>query len=412
VATEPTRTAPPPIARRIAAEARERWHLEGSLFAAWAPGRVNLIGEHTDYNDGWVLPISVARVVCLSGQVQRDGGGTVRLYSPHYRQTAQFEVSSLPTAGHDQGQPLWARYVAGVVAALQEREHAVPGFSVALDGDVPLGGGMSSSAALIVATLTWLDVALGLGLAPLDVVHLGQLAEYIGSGVRVGVLDHAASVLGSRGHATLIDCRSLEYHHIPFALPDTRLLICDSGVSRSLVATAYNERRAECEAGLRALSAALGRAGEARPMTALRDVSWDEYLFLGGEVPQPARRRVRHVLSENGRTLDAVEALRRGDAEGFGRLVLASHASLRDDYEVSCAELDAIVEIAMGVPGAFGARMIGAGFGGGALIVAGAQAVEGIKAALRREYPARAAQQPTISDVEPDGGPGSVWLDA
>jgi galactokinase len=188
------------------------------------------------------------------------------------------------------------------------------------------------------------------------------------------------------------------------------LLICDSGVSRSLADSAYNARRAECEVGLQALASALRRAGATRPIAALRDVAWDEYLRLGGEVPQPARQRVRHVLTENQRTLDAVETLRQNNAEGFGRLVLESHASLRDDFAVSSAELDAIVEIAMGVPGALGARLIGAGFGGSVLIVARTEAVEGIKAALRREYPARTPHTPAFFDVIPNGGPGMACI--
>ncbi len=404
-----TEALPPPIAEQITAEAREHLHLQGRMLAAWAPGRVNLIGEHTDYNGGWVLPVSVARVMCLGGQIDSEGG-TVRLYSPRYQQIVSFNIADPPTAARDQGQPLWARYVAGAVSVLQEQGRTIPGFSAALDGDVPLGGGMSSSAALIVATLTWLDAALGLGLAPLDAARIGQLAEQLGTGVHVGILDHAASTLGARGHATLIDCRSLDFQHIPLALEGASLLICDSGVSRSLADSAYNERRAECESGLQVLASALRRAGATRSIAALRDVTWDEYLRLGGEVPQPARARVRHVLTENLRTLDAVETLRQNNAEGFGRLVLESHASLRDDFAVSSAELDAIVEIAMGVPGALGARMTGAGFGGGVLIVARTETVEGIRAALRREYPARTPLKPTFFDVVPNGGPGVAWI--
>jgi galactokinase len=355
------------------------------------------------------LPVSIARVVCLGGQIEPEGG-TVRLYSPRYRQVVRFSIADPPTAARDQGQPLWARYVGGVVSVLQEQGRTLPGFSAALDGDVPLGGGMSSSAALIIATLTWLGAALGLRLTPLDAARIGQLAEQLGSGVHVGILDHAASLLGARGHATLIDCQSLDYQHIPLSLEGASLLICDSGISRSLADSAYNERRAECEVGLRAFASALRRAGDARPITALRDVSWNEYLRLGGAVPRPARHRVRHVLTENLRTLDAVETLRQHNVEGFGRLVLESHASLRDDFAVSSAELDAIVEIAMGVPGALGARLIGAGFGGGVLVVARTEAVERIKTALRREYPVRTTLEPTFFDVVPNGGPGVAWI--
>jgi galactokinase len=401
----------PPIVERVSVAAREHLRLEGRILSAWAPGRVNLIGEHTDYNDGWVLPISIARMVCVSGQPHPEDG-TIRLYSPRYGETVTFDVSAPPTADRNPDLALWARYVAGVIGELRAGGYAVSGFSAALDGDIPLGGGMSSSAALIVATLTWLDAAMSLDLEPLQLARIGQRAEHRGAGVRVGILDQAASVLGRQGHAMLIDCRSYTYQYIPFELADTSLLICDSGVSRSLAASGYNQRRAECEDGVRALAVALGRSGETRPVTALRDITREDYLRLGGEVPEPARHRVRHVLSENWRTLQAAETLQRHDAEAFGRLVLESHASLRDDYAVSCAELDAIVAIAMGVPGTLGARLVGAGFGGGVLIVARTRAVDVVQAALEHEYPDRTGYQPTIIAISPNGGPGAAWMEA
>jgi galactokinase len=224
--------------------------------------------------------------------------------------------------------------------------------------------------------------------------------------VRVGILDQAASVLGRPGQAVLIDCRSLAYTYIPFNLPSVGLLICETGVERSLASSAYNQRRAECEQSVAAFASVVHDEGDGREITALRDVSEVDYLRLAGHVPEPARRRARHVISENGRTLSAVEALKAEDAAAFGRLVLESHASLRDDYAVSCPELDAVVEIATTIPGTLGARLVGAGFGGSALVVARDDELDAVIAALQERYPLRSGLQPAIHRVRAAGGTG------
>lgn len=388
--------------------ARSALGLSGELLAGWAPGRVNLIGEHTDYNAGWVLPIATERVVALVGQRRTDDA--VRLYSRHHREIASFSLAQLPDARDKRGAPLWARYIAGVLGQAGEQGLVLGGFSAAIAGDVPLGGGMSSSAALIIATLTWLKQAFGWSVEPLELARIGQRAETRGSGVRVGILDQAASVLGQPGIATLIDCRDLSVRAIPFRLPDVGLLICETGVERSLATTGYNQRVAECEAATAAFAAALRAEGDPRPVQALRDITQLDYLRLAGQLPEPARQRARHIISENARTLAAADALLASDAVTFGRLVLESHASLRDDYAVSCPELDVVVEIAMRVPGALGARLVGAGFGGGALIVARQEALDPIAARLQLDYSARTGRTPTIHRVVPAGGPGSATL--
>lgn len=408
--TTPTIPAPARDADRLA---REQLGLRGDVLAAWAPGRVNLIGEHTDYNGGFVLPIAIERCVALAGQMHpSDRDGVVRLYSAHHRQDARFTVAAPPTAMEPRGAPLWARYIAGVVGELRATGVEVPGFSAAVAGDVPLGGGLSSSAALIMATLTWLCAALNLTRDPLDLARLGQRAEARGAGVRVGILDHAAAVLGRPGMAILIDCRSFAWEPIPFALPEVGFLICETGVERSLASSGYNQRVAECEAAVAAFASALAADGDARAVTTLRDLTERDYDRLAGSVPEPARRRARHVLTENTRVLTAAAALRAGEAELFGRRLLQSHASLRDDYAVSVPELDAVVAIATRQPGALGARLVGAGFGGGALVVARAAALPAIAAALQRDYPAQTGRQPTIHRLTAAGGPGSAVLSA
>ena len=389
--------------------------LSGPLLAAWAPGRVNLIGEHTDYNEGFVLPVAIERVVALAGQLRTDpNDATVRLYSAHHGEGTSFRLDELPSARDPRGQPLWALYVAGALGELREQGVRLSGFSASIAGDVPAGHGLSSSAALVMATLVWLNAAFHLEKEPLELARLGQLAETRGTGVRVGILDHAASILGRPDHAVLIDCRSLSYQHIPFELPDVGLLICDSGVERSLATSAYNQRRAECEIAVSALGAALGGEPDGagrRQVLALRDVTRHDLMRLGGRIPQPARQRAWHVVTENDRVLQAVEALRRHDARHFGELVLASHASLRDHYAVSSPELDALVEIATEAPGAYGARLVGAGFGGGVLIVAPESELDDLSRRLATGYPARTGRHPEIAYIRPAGGSGYMQVD-
>jgi galactokinase len=394
--------------------ARRALHLSGPLLTAWAPGRINLIGEHTDYNEGFVLPIAIERVVALAGQLGAEPNDpTVRLYSAHHDEATSFGLDALPSALEPRGQPLWALYVAGALGELREQGVVFSGFSASIAGDVPTGRGQSSSAALVMATLLWLSAAYHLEKKPLELASLGQLAETRGTGVRVGILDHAASILGQPNQAVLIDCRSLSYWYIPFELPDAGLLMCDSGVERSLANSAYNERRAECETAVSALNTALeeevGGAGR-RQVFALRDVTRHDLMRLGGRIPQPARQRAWHVVSENSRVLEAVEALGRRDARRFGELVLASHASLRDQYAVSSPELDALVEIATESPGAYGARVVGAGFGGGVLIVAPDSQLGDLSRRLATAYPSRTGRHPDIARIMPAGGSGYLQV--
>ena len=405
-------TAPqlPPTVAVAAASAHDILHLTGPLLAGWAPGRVNLVGEHTDYNDGWVLPIAIERTVALVGSLANPDDSMVQLYSVHHQALASFSIINPPTAQATQDVPLWARYIAGVVGELRDAGMPVRGFSAAIAGDVPFGGGLSSSAALIIATLTWFNAALSLQQAPLDLARIGQRAETRGSGVRVGILDHAASVLGQPGQAMLIDCRSLNVQPIPFNLPEVSLLVCETGVERSLATTGYNQRRSECEQVLHLLADLLRAEGDRRPIEALRDVNERDYQRLGGRIPQPLRNRAHHVVSENIRTLLAATILQQGHVTMFGNVVMASHASLRDEYEVSSPELDAVVEIATRRLGALGARMMGAGFGGSALIVTTNDMADDIIADLQTLYPERTGRQPIIHRLAPAGGPGTATV--
>jgi galactokinase len=391
----------PEPAQRALAAYLERFGRPGDarpITVAWAPGRINLIGEHTDYNDGLVLPVAVDRYVALAGR-PTTAGATTACYSVHHQRAASFGAShSALRNARRRRLPLFARYVRGVLAELAELPGAprVPAFDAAIAGDVPVGGGMSSSAALTVASATLAAALGGPTLDPLDTARLCQHAEQFSTGVQVGIMDQAASCLGRPGTALFLDCRTLAYEHVPVALPGIALAVFDTGVPRSLAAVGYNERRAQCEAAVALLAAAVYAEQPERSIAALRDITPVDLARYGHMLPEPLLRRARHVVAENERVREAVAALRAGDAVRLGTLLDASHASLRDDYEVSCPELDAAVEIGRSVPGVLGARLMGAGFGGSALLLVRDDTLPALEAVLASAYPARTRRTGTL----------------
>jgi galactokinase len=396
----------------------------GEMGAAWAPGRVNLIGEHTDYNDGYVLPCAVDRVVAFAGRPRGDG--VVRLWSDHFQEAAQLEAAALPASfdEHHRRLPGWARYVLGVLTELRRAGLPLGGFDAVIKGDVPVGGGMSSSAAIEVATayasMLFSQGGFTIGregatLQPLQVAALCQRAEHIASGVKSGILDQAASCLGRAGKAVLLDCRSLAYRYLPFDEPDIALLVIDTGVRRELASSAYNERRAQCEEATRLLRELIRREepqnARATDIRALRDISQEQFERYGSQLPEVLRRRARYVIVENARVLEAARLLEQRDIAAVGALLWQSHEGLRDDYEVSSVELDALVEIARQVPGVLGARLLGGGFGGCTINLVRSEAVEQLRQAVDEQYPARTGRQASIDICRAADGPGSSWLD-
>lgn len=348
-----------------------------------APGRVNLIGDHTDYNDGFVLPVAIDRAVYIAARARKDR--TVRLVALDVNQRTEF---SLDRITRDRA-ATWSNYVRGVALFLQQAGYTLRGLDAVIHGDVPRGAGLSSSAALEMAAALAFAVTSGLALDRVQMALIGRRAENEFVGVQTGIMDQYISSLGQRDHALLIDCRSLDYRLVP--LPATvHILVADSGVRRGLVASAYNRRRAECEEGVRRL------AGRLPGIRALRDVSVEVFEAHKDMLPQPIRQRCQHVIYENQRVLDAVAALERGDLVTMGRLMDASHASLRDLYQVSGPELDALVEIARRVPGCLGARLTGAGFGGCTVNLVEEGAIAAVVAALERDYPAQTGRIPRV----------------
>ena len=396
---------------------------EGRLGVAVAPGRVNLIGEHTDYNDGFVLPLAVDRVVALAGRRRRDR--TVRLWSRHFHEYAQFSLVGLPETFEQVREtiPPWARYLLGVATELLRVHVILNGFDAVVDGDVPLGGGMSSSAALEVATAQacalFSDGTFTIGtedatLTPIQVATLCQRAEHIASGVKCGILDQAASCLGQPGKALLLDCRSLAYRYVPFEAPALSLVVIDTSVRRELASSAYNERRQQCEEATRILREAIERHEPDNPQAAqiqaLRDISRAQFERYQAALPEILRQRANYVIAENARVLQAVSLLEAGDVEAVGPILWQGHAGLRDEYAVSCLELDTLVEIAHQVPDVLGARMLGGGFGGCTINLVRNEAVDALRQAVEQHYPVRTGRQAKFDLCHAAGGPGSILL--
>jgi galactokinase len=376
--------------RRLAAAFESRFGGSPAAVAA-APGRVNLIGEHLDYNEGHVLPVAIDRNVMVAFAPGQDG--QVRLYSLDFEQESAFDLEDITK---DPEAP-WSDYVRGVAWALREAGHRLSGLDATLQGDVPVGSGLSSSAALEVAALGAFEAASGLRLDRRDLALLGQRAENGFVGVACGIMDQMAAALSRAGHALLIDCRSLEHEAVRLPLGASglggggslSLVVADSGVRRALLDSQYNLRRQECQQAAELLAAAI--AG--RPVTALRDVRPEDLARHGDGLPPNLLRRARHVVEEERRVLLSVEALRTGDVEAFGEMLNASHRSLRDDYEVSCPELDLLVELAWAQPGVLGSRLTGAGFGGCTISLVRAEAVEAFGEGVVARYRAETGRE-------------------
>jgi galactokinase len=364
-----------------------------------APGRINLIGEHTDYNDGFVLPAAISREIRISLVPTDDRRVEIEL-----AETGERSSFDLDAIGEPRG--TWVDYIAGVAQALIEDGQDVGGFSGVLSSDLPTSAGLSSSAALELAA-AWALLSAGgddgLGIDRLALARLCQQAENAYVGVNSGLMDQFAASCGVAGHALLLDCRSLEYRAV--AIPaDIALVVIDTGSRRRLVASDYNERRRQCERGVAIL------AGRGEPVRALRDATVEMLDRAAAELGDITYRRCRHVVEENERALVAADALTARDRPALGELFAASHASLRDLYEVSSHELDVAVDIARATPGVIGARLTGAGFGGCTINLVESGAVDTLTSAVETHYPARTGLTPRVYQVGAADGAGLVTV--
>ncbi|PID56925.1 galactokinase [candidate division KSB3 bacterium] len=355
-----------------------------------APGRVNLIGEHTDYNDGCVLPMAINKRITIGGALRNDDRGCV--YSVNFGRREEFSLSSL------QKQDGWIDYIKGVVDELQKAGYTLRGFNAVLYGDIPQGAGLSSSAALEVATAFFLAQLHEIDMPGEEMAKLCQRAENNFVSMNCGIMDQFISRLGKKNHALYIDCRDLSSQQVSCDLGEYIVVICNSNVEHKLVDSAYNERRSQCEEGVRLLKKALP------DIRTLRDVSPAKLAEHSALLPSLLYQRCKHVVSENERVANAIDALKKNDIESFGRFLNQSHASLRDDYDVSCQEVDFLVDIAQNFEGVAGARITGGGFGGCTVNIVKESVSEEFQETLLHDYAEKTNIVAEIYTSKAEGG--------
>ena len=356
----------------------EQFGAGGDIFVFFAPGRVNLIGEHTDYNGGHVFPCALSMGTFAA--IRRRDDTRVRLYTVNIPQAGICETDVRhPDYVRRDG---WANYAKGVLDTFIRRGFAPEtGFDIAFYGDIPAGSGLSSSAALEVVTGIAIRDLFGFeGVSQVDLALIGQEAENRYCGMNCGIMDQFASAMGKKDHAIFLDTATLQYEYAPVALTDAKIVIVNSKVKHSLVTSAYNDRRRESEEALKDLQKVL-------PIQTLGDLSEAEFDAHANAVKDAVnRRRAKHAVYENQRTIKAVAALKAGDLAAFGQLINQSHASLRDDYETSCPEVDVLQQLAVSVPGTLGSRITGGGFGGCTVNLVKNDALEAFEATVLPGY--------------------------
>jgi galactokinase len=369
-------------------EAFIRYFGEEPALTVRAPGRVNLIGEHTDYNDGFVLPMAIDRAIWIAVRPRRDR--SVRAHSLDFDSDVFFSLDDL---NKDRG---WAEYLKGVAYILQADGCRLSGWDGVIMGDVPRGSGLSSSAAVELAAARVFASISGLKWEAAYMARVGQRAENEWVGVNCGIMDQMASAACKEGHALFLDCRSLEMQHVP--LPgNTAVVVMDTSTRRGLVDSAYNERRSQCEEAARFFN-----------VKALRDVALNEFEKNKSGLSEVVMRRARHIVTENQRVLDAMQAMHAHDVVRLGGLLSASHESLRDDFEVTNEALNQIVEVAQMQPSCYGARMTGAGFGGCAVALVDTGKVQTFVNAVEKDYRSRSGLEPQIYVCKASAGAGVV----
>ena len=364
------------IQNRVITAFRQQYG-EAPTFLVRAPGRVNLIGDHTDYNDGFVLPMAIDRAIWVA--LRPSSNPTVTLHSLDLEETATFSLMHL-----EKGGPSWAEYIKGVAWAMQAAGHTLSGWQGVITGDVPMASGLSSSAAIELAAARAFTAVSNIAWHGPQMAQLGQQAENEWVGMNCGIMDQMISAVGQAGQALLIDCRSLATELVPLPA-ETAVVILNTTVRRGLVDSAYNERRRQCET-----------AAQFFAVPALRDVTLSQFQAKAGGLDKITRRRAHHVITENARVQQAAAAMKTGDAVHMGQLMNESHISLRDDFEVSCPELDVIVACAQNQPGCYGARMTGAGFGGCAVALVANERAKDMITAIATCYQQKTNLTPAI----------------
>jgi galactokinase len=386
---ERTQASSSPRALELRQKFRSLFGNEPRIFRA--PGRVNLIGDHTDYNDGFVLPVAVNLYVWVAIAPRADSRLVV--HSINFNQRVEFVLEELSV--HSEG--AWSDYVRGVAYFLSRAAPGLRGANLVLHGEVPMGAGLSSSAACEVGVGYSLERISGFPVDLLRLAKIGQRAEHELAGTRCGIMDQLICCCAGANSALFLDCRSLEYEAVPL-FPDTSLVVCDSKVKHAHAAGEYNARRSDCESGARMLSEKIPG------VRALRDVSLADLERWGRTLPETIYKRCRHVVAENARVREAVSAMRDRDADRFGSLMYESHRSLRDDFEVSCAELDLLVDLAAACEGVYGSRMTGGGFGGCTVSLVKKDETASFVDRVSQGFEERAGSKPAIHVFNAVGG--------
>ena len=371
---------------------RDRFGVDPIWLVA-APGRVNLIGEHIDYNDGFVMPMAIDRYVVIAGGP--FDGAAANLYSVNLEDAAAIPIDadSRPEAMH------WTNYVRGVIAISAANGLDVPGMNAVVNSNVPTGGGLSSSAALEVATATLLEAATGTTMDSVEKALLSQQAEHEFAGVPCGIMDQFSSVLCKQNHVLLLDCRSQTFEQVPFINEDISVLITNSGVKHSLADGEYALRRKQCEDAAAALETG-----------SLRDVTLDDLMGRKDDMDELVFRRGHHVITEIARTVSAAQAMKSDQWERLGQLMYESHESLSKDFEVSCKELDLLVDLAKKTEGVLGSRMTGGGFGGCTVSLVKTAQLDSIMSAIATGYSAETGIQPAMFATKPSEGAHSLSM--
>lgn len=351
---------------------------DGEIRCFFAPGRVNLIGEHTDYNGGHVFPCALT--IGTYGAIRRRNDDKLCFYSMNFPETGVVETD-LAHLRPGQGSG-WSDYPLGIVWTFEKKGYHIPkGFDFLISGNIPAGSGLSSSASLEVLTGRMLKELYGFDeLTMVEIAQIGQYSENHFNGMNCGIMDQFASAMGKKDHAIFLDTATLEYEYAPVKLDHAKIVIVNSKVKHSLVDSAYNERRSQCEEALKDLQ-------KVTDLKALGDLSREAFEQYERAIPDPiCRMRARHAVCENQRTIEAVQALKAGQIEEFGRLMNASHVSLRDDYQVSCEEIDLLVNLAWEIPGVLGSRITGGGFGGCTVNIVENDMVDGFQSIVGEAY--------------------------
>jgi galactokinase len=359
----------------------------------YSPGRINLIGEHTDYNEGFVMPAAIDKkmIVAIAANLSRQG----RIYSLDFEEEFAFDLDSFgPKKGH------WATYVMGVTAQLQQAGYEVQGFDMVFGGDIPVGAGLSSSAALEAAVGFALSELFDFKIPKRSLIHYAQKAEHVFAGVQCGIMDQFASVMGKKDHVIRLDCRSLEFRHFPLNLPNHSILLIDTGVKHSLADSAYNTRRLECQEGVLT-------AQKLHPeIKSLRDMDLEILADIQDQISLPVFNRCKYVIEENERVIKASEFLDNSDLSGFGKKMYASHEGLSKLYEVSCDELDFLVDYTKNLDFVLGSRMMGGGFGGCTINLVEKSNLEKLQKLISMDFELKFGAKPKFYEVSLENGTG------